>query len=99
MTAGQIIREIRDLPPGEQAKVVQFAYRLDAELHLSGAELSALAERMAASTDPLEAGALREEITRGFYGVKPSAWDSATKSPAGPVSTLTGSDTFPSWAA
>jgi hypothetical protein len=61
------------LPPEEQAKVVRFAYRLDAERRLTGAELSALAERMVASTDPAETVMLRETITRGFYGQKPDA--------------------------
>ena len=74
MTANQIIEEIETLPPEEQAKVVRFAYRLDAERRLTGAELSALAERMAAVTDPAQAAMLREEITRGFYGGKPHAY-------------------------
>lgn len=73
MTASQIIHEIEALPPEEQAKVVRFAYRLDAERQLTGAELSALAERMVAATDPAEAAMLRETITRGFYGEKPHA--------------------------
>jgi hypothetical protein len=73
MTASQIIHEIEGLPPEEQAKVVRFAYRLDAERRLTGAELSALAERMVASTDPAETAMLRETITRGFYGEKPHA--------------------------
>ena len=68
MTASQIIREISTLPPEEQAKVVRFAYCLDAERRLSGPELSALAARMVGSTDPVEATQLRAEITRGFYG-------------------------------
>ena len=73
MTASQIIHEIEILPPDEQAKVVQFAYRLDAERQLTGPELSGLAERLVASTDPAEAALLRETITRGFYGGKPHA--------------------------
>lgn len=73
MTANQIIKEISTLPPEEQAKVVRFAYRLDAERRLTGEELSALAARMAASTDPAEALMVREEIVRGFYGDKPHA--------------------------
>jgi hypothetical protein len=73
MTATQIIKEIADLTPDEQAKVVRFAYRLDAVRQLTGEELSALAERMAATTDPVEAVKLRKEITRGFYGGKPRA--------------------------
>jgi hypothetical protein len=73
MTASQIIHEIEALPPEEQAKVVRFAYRLDAERRLTGPELSALAERMVSATDPAEEAMLRETITRGFYGEKPHA--------------------------
>jgi len=73
MTASQIIKEIATLPPEEQAEVVRFAYRLDAERRLTGAELSAIAERMAASSDPVETLMLREEIVRGFYGGNPHA--------------------------
>lgn len=73
MTASQIIQEIGNLPPEEQAKVVRFAYRLDAERQLTGAELSALAKRMVSSTDPAQITLLREEIVRGFYGGKRQA--------------------------
>ncbi len=73
MTASQIIEQIAALPPEEQAEVVRFAYRLDAERRLTGTELSALAERMTASRDPAEMLVLREEIARGFYGGKPNA--------------------------
>jgi hypothetical protein len=64
MTASQIISEIEVLPPEEQAKVVRFAYRLDAERRLTGAELSGLAERMITSTDPVQTAMLREEMRR-----------------------------------
>ena len=73
MTATQIMKEIADMAPDEQAKVVRFAYRLDAERQLTGEELSALAGQMAETTDPVQAAKLREEITRGFYGGKPHA--------------------------
>jgi len=73
MTATQIIREIKTLPPEEQAEVVRFAYRLDTERRLTGTELSALAERLAVSTDPVQAAMLRSEIMRGFYGGKADA--------------------------
>lgn len=68
MNASQIIREISTLPPDEQAKVVRFAYSLDAERKLSGPELSALAARMIDTADPAESARLRAEIIRGFYG-------------------------------
>ena len=45
MTADQIIQEIKSLPPDEQAEVIRFAYRMDAERKLTGKELSSLAER------------------------------------------------------
>ena len=73
MNAAQIIDEIQRLPPSDQAEVVQFAYRLDAERMLSGAELGVLAQRMIDATDPMEKLRLREEMTRGFYGGKPGA--------------------------
>ena len=68
MSTSEIISEIQRLPPTEQAEVIQFAYRLDAERMLSGKELAALAQRMVEATDPLEKLRLREELTRGFYG-------------------------------
>lgn len=73
MTTKQIIEEIKHLPPHEQAEVIRFAYRLDAERKLSGHELSALAERMVATTDPAEQALVRETIAHGFYGGKPNA--------------------------
>ena len=73
MTATQIIREIETLSPEEQAKVVRFAYRLDAERKLSSDELSALAQRMVDSRDPAESALLRASIVQGFYGVTPNA--------------------------
>ena len=73
MTATEIIREIETLPPEEQSKIVQFAYRLDAARKLSSRELSTLAERMVASNDPTEAAVLRATIVQGFYGVTPHA--------------------------
>ena len=73
MTTNQLIREIEGLPPEEQAKEVRFAYRLDAERKLTGAELSALAAQMTNATNPVEALKIREEIERGFYGGKSHA--------------------------
>ena len=73
MTAAKIIEELKKLSPKEQAEVIRFAYRLDAERHLTGKELSALAERMANSSDPAEAALVREAIVRGFYGGEPHA--------------------------
>ncbi len=71
MTAAKIIEEIRGLPPDEQAKVIRFAYDLDAERQLTGKELSALAKRMTKASDPAEAALVREAIVRGFCGRKP----------------------------
>jgi hypothetical protein len=73
MTATQVIHDIEALPPGEQAEVIRFACRLEAERQLAGGELTALAERLAGTSDPAEAARLRAEITRGFYGGKAHA--------------------------
>ena len=56
------------MPPAQQAAVIRFAYRLDAERRLTGPELSELADHMTRAEDPAEALLLREEILRGFYG-------------------------------
>lgn len=68
MTASQIVEEIRQLAPPEQAEVVRQVYRLDAERKLSGPELSTLAQRLVATDDPEEASRVRESIVPGFYG-------------------------------
>ena len=73
MTVEQVIQEIEALPLEEQARVIRFAYRLDAQRQLSGPELASLADRLARSSDPAEALMLREEVVRGFYGGKPDA--------------------------
>lgn len=68
VSATQVIEEIQQLTPTDQAEVIQFAYRLDAERMLSGKELGALAQRMIETSDPVEKLKIREELTRGFYG-------------------------------
>lgn len=68
MTATQVMKEIEALPPSDQAEVIRFAYRLDAERRLSGPELTSLAEQMTKAENPAEAALLRAEIMRGFYG-------------------------------
>ena len=73
MSASQVIEEIRQLTPTEQAEVIQFAYRLDAERMLSAKELVALAKKMVAAADTAEALDIREQMVRGFYGGKPDA--------------------------
>jgi hypothetical protein len=73
MTATEIIRAIETLPPADQAKVVQFAYRLDARRKLSGGELSALAQQMVDAASPAEAARIRAAIGQGFYGAAPNA--------------------------
>jgi hypothetical protein len=68
MTATAVIDEIKQLSPGEQSRVIQFAFELARERQLPGKELSELAQRMADSDNPAEVKKLREEIHRGFYG-------------------------------
>ena len=70
MTAAQIIDEIKRLSPEEQAAAVRMVYELDGERKLSGPELSALAERLVNSREPIEASRVRETIVRGFYGAR-----------------------------
>ena len=68
MTASRVIEEIKQLPPEEQSRVIQFAFELARERQLSGAKLSELAERMVEAKDPAQVQELREQIHRGFYG-------------------------------
>ena len=68
MTASQVIHELEALPPDEQAEVIRFAYRLDAERQLTGPELSSLADKMVHTSDLAEAALVRDAIVRGFYG-------------------------------
>jgi hypothetical protein len=65
-----------------QARVIRFAYRLDAQRQLTGPELASMADRLVRSTDPAETLKLREEIARGFYGGKPDAGSPPPQSPA-----------------
>lgn len=68
MTAAKVIEEMDNLPPDEQAKVIQHAFELARHRQLSADELGELAERLAASNDPAEIVRLRSAMTRGFYG-------------------------------
>ncbi len=68
MTAAKVIEEIRQLPPEEQSRVIEFAFELARQRQLSGKELSRLAQRMVDTNDAVEAENLKSEITRGFYG-------------------------------
>ena len=73
MTATEVIKEIQHLPSADQAEVIRYAYRLDAERELSGKELVALAKKMVNATDPAEALLWRDAVLRGFYGGKVNA--------------------------
>ena len=73
MTAKQVIHELEELSPVEQAEVIRHAYRLDAERQLSGDELTSLARRMVSAEDPTEQARIRAEIARGFYGGRANA--------------------------
>ena len=68
MTAAKVIEEIKQLPPGEQAEVIQFATELARSRQLTGQELGELASRLAESKDPAEIIRLKSAMTRGFYG-------------------------------
>lgn len=68
MNAAQVINEIKHLPPGEQAEVIQFAFELARNRQLTARELGELAEQLAKSDDPAEIIRLKSAMTRGFYG-------------------------------
>lgn len=68
MTAAKVIEEIDDLPPEEQARVIQHAFKLARSRQLSADELGELADRLAESDDPAGIIRLKSAMTRGFYG-------------------------------
>jgi hypothetical protein len=68
MTSAAIIQEIKQLPPAEQAEVIQFTVGLARRRQLAGKELGELADRLAASDDPAEIIRLKSAMTVGFYG-------------------------------
>ena len=68
MTAAKVIEEINDLPPDEQAKVIQHALDLVRRRQLSADELGELADRLANTEDPAETIRLKSAMMRGFYG-------------------------------
>jgi hypothetical protein len=68
MTSAAIIQEIKQLPPAEQAEVIQFTVGLARRRQLTGKELGELADRLAASDDPAEIIRLKSAMTVGFYG-------------------------------
>ena len=73
MTTSQIMQEIKNLKPDDQATVVQFAYKLDAKRQLSRNEITALAKKMVATTNHLEKARIRRQIAQGFYGTQDNA--------------------------
>ena len=68
MTAAKVIDEIKQLPPVEQAEVIQFAFELARRRQLSAEELGELADRLAESNDPAEIVRVKSAMKRGFYG-------------------------------
>lgn len=62
---------------------------------LSGPELSALAERLVQSEDPVEASRVRESIINGFYGARKNAQDSPAQFAAGVASSSHRSSALP----
>jgi hypothetical protein len=66
MTAVEIINEIKQLPPAEQARVAHMVGQMNRKL--TGDELGELAAQLAGETDDAKARALQERIVAGFYG-------------------------------
>ena len=68
MTPAKVIKEINDLPPDEQARVIQHALDLVRRRQLSADELGELSDRLANTQDPAEIIRLKSAMTRGFDG-------------------------------
>src|SRR4051812_29706216 len=68
MDADAVIDEIKHLPPGEQARVVEFVRTLETARPWSGEMLTQYERKMVATKDPEEALRLKEQIIAGFYG-------------------------------
>jgi hypothetical protein len=68
MTANAVIEEIKQMTPGDQSRVIQFALELARSRRLAGNELASLARRMVESEDPGEVEKLKSALARGFYG-------------------------------
>jgi len=68
MSASDVVEEIKQLAPADQARVIQFAFELARTRPLTAAELTALAQRMADAEDPAEAERLKTSVAHGFYG-------------------------------
>ena len=74
MTAAEVVAEIERLPREEKSKVLDDAREaLVPARKLSPEEADALAERMVAARDRIEAQRLQEAIIHGFYGGEPHA--------------------------
>jgi hypothetical protein len=68
MTADVIIEGIKELPPEQQTRVIQFAIELAQSKQLNADELVELAKKLVESDDPVEKLRLRSAFKRGFYG-------------------------------
>jgi hypothetical protein len=73
MDAAAIIDEIKNLPPGEQGRVLEFVHEPEKRLQWSGEKLSQYEKRMAETTDSAEAQRLKEQIVAGFFGNESNA--------------------------
>lgn len=73
MNADAIIDEIKNLPPSEQERVVEFVHYLEKGRPWSGEKLSEYEKRMVETNDPAEAQRLKEQIVAGFFGDEPNA--------------------------
>ena len=73
MDAAAIIDEIKNLPPGEQGRVLEFVHELEKQLQWSGEKLARYEKSMVETTDPSEAQRLKEQIVAGFFGSESNA--------------------------
>ena len=73
MNAATIIDEIKQLPRGEQDRVVEFVHTLEKRRHWSGEKLTEYEKKMVETNDPAEAERLKAQIVAGFFGDEPDA--------------------------
>lgn len=68
ITGGSVVSR---KPTGEEVvlETAELAAVAGQGQRLSPAELRALAKKLAAATDPVDAARLKERLTRGFYGI------------------------------
>jgi hypothetical protein len=66
MTAADVIEEIEQMPPEEQAPVIEYLLELARKRQFAGNESEALAQRVVGSDDPAEIESSKSNLTVGL---------------------------------